>query len=346
MSEHSGRRWFSWGKLACLALTLLALSLVFRRMDRRALELALLQMRPAWFILSVGLCGAAFLLAAMRWHLALGLTRCAVHLGASVRLTLIGHYLVLVLFGGFPGDVAKSSLYARWYRLGFPEVFAASPLDRLLGLGGLVLFGACAFGFAAGSGGWADLPGLAWRWPPPWTWVVLAASALGMALLLRWKPRGNSAPLRLLGSIQAGASQLLRQPRLAGSGLAYGVVVQFFLSGVLAANVLAITGPDLPWAKMLWTFPVISLLGGLPVTVAGLGVREGSALLLLGLYNVSPADAVAASLLSLVANLFWGGVGGALFWQEDRRQQRAAAKPLPRTISVVLAAAPDSQGLG
>ena len=74
---------------------------------------------------------------------------------------------------------------------------------------------------------------------------------------------------------------------------------------------------------MLWTFPFIALLGTLPVTVAGLGAREGAALLFLSVYGVSNAAAVAASLLTLAASLFWALVGGLLlFWEDRQRAQR------------------------
>src|SRR5439155_6964599 len=70
------------------------------------------------------------------------------------------------------------------------------------------------------------------------------------------------------------------------------------------------------------------------ITVADLGMREGAALALLSLYGVTNADAVAASLLTLSAALFWAVLGGLLFWSESVRQLQR--RPTPRTISVVI----------
>ena len=54
---------------------------------------------------------------------------------------------------------------------------------------------------------------------------------------------------------------------------------------------------------MLWVFPVIAMLATLPISVGGVGVREGASLVLLGNYSVVQADAVAASLLCL--GVYW-----------------------------------------
>ena len=55
---------------------------------------------------------------------------------------------------------------------------------------------------------------------------------------------------------------------------------------------------------MVWVFPVIAILSTLPISIGGVGVREGASLYLLGKYGVSSADAVAASLLCLA--IYWG----------------------------------------
>jgi cellulose synthase/poly-beta-1,6-N-acetylglucosamine synthase-like glycosyltransferase len=85
---------------------------------------------------------------------------------------------------------------------------------------------------------------------------------------------------------------------------------------------------------MLWTLPVISVASALPFNVAGVGLREGAVMALFGLYGVSPADAVAASLLTLVARLFWAALGGMLLWREQRWQSRQ--RPPPRSLSIII----------
>jgi hypothetical protein len=78
---------------------------------------------------------------------------------------------------------------------------------------------------------------------------------------------------------------------------------------------------------LIWTLPVISVASALPVNIAGMGLREGAVLALLGLYGISPADAVAASLLTMFARVFWAIVGAVALWQ--RRQPEILGKPVP-----------------
>jgi hypothetical protein len=110
-----------------------------------------------------------------------------------------------------------------------------------------------------------------------------------------------------------------------------GWLVQLALSGVLALNLRAVTHEPLPWEQMLWTFPLIVVMSGLPISVAGLGTRDGAAMALWGLYAVSAPDAVAASLLTVMVGLFWAFAGAILFWRERRLQD--ALLPAPKTDS-------------
>src|SRR5437588_601538 len=111
-------------------------------------------------------------------------------------------------------------------------------------------------------------------------------------------------PQNFLAAFFQAGKKLLRSPAAAISGIGCGFLVQLALSGVFALNLLAIAKAPLPWASLGWTFPLIVIAGGIPVTVVGFGTREGAAIGLLGLYGISAADAVAMSLLSVSVNLF------------------------------------------
>jgi glycosyltransferase 2 family protein len=126
-----------WGRLFILAVTGVALYLVFRHLNLEVLAQTFRSLHWGWFLSAIALYGALFLPAAWRWHIALRLTGHAVHPGAAARLSLIGHFFYTLFLGVFGGDSAKSAVYARWYRLPLPEVLAAAPLDRFLGFVGL-----------------------------------------------------------------------------------------------------------------------------------------------------------------------------------------------------------------
>jgi uncharacterized membrane protein YbhN (UPF0104 family) len=64
---------------------------------------------------------------------------------------------------------------------------------------------------------------------------------------------------------------------------------------------------------LFFAVPVVTAFAMLPVTLNGLGVREGAWLLLLSGSGIPPAEIVTFSLLYFAANLITGLVGGILF---------------------------------
>jgi len=310
MNPATANKWILWTRLACVVIAATALYVVFRGVNFAAFIHALRHMQVGWFIAANSLLGAALTIAGARWHLALRLTNAAVHQAASMRVYCIGHFLFMVLFGGVGGDVAKSAIYARWFGRPMPQVLAAAPLDRLLGFGGLVIFGAGAFGCAWLGGSFSRIPPLEVHFSRTVGWVALAVAVFFVGPLICWQPSGESAGAKTVRAIQAAGKRLLLAPRVMMFGLLYGFLVQMCLSGLLALNVQAVIHGPLPWTKLLWTLPVISVLGNLPITVAGLGFREGAAAALLPWYGIPKEDALAASLLSLAALLLWAAIGG------------------------------------
>jgi hypothetical protein len=224
-------------------------------------------------------------------------------------VSLIGHFFYTVLFGAIGGDAAKSAVYARWNRMPLPEVLATTPLDRLLGFAGLLTFTAASVLIAATTDNPAGGAAILFQWPGWPAWAIVAAA--GLVLWLVSRARLESAAGRFWRSLVSGAKRLLGSPRIALAGIGCGLLVQMALSCVLALNLQAVSQTPVPWARLIWTFPVITIVSALPITVAGLGVREGAALLLLGRYGISGADAVAASLLTATVSVAWA-IGGAV----------------------------------
>jgi uncharacterized membrane protein YbhN (UPF0104 family) len=68
-----------------------------------------------------------------------------------------------------------------------------------------------------------------------------------------------------------------------------------------------------PAAEFLVFVPFVSIAAMLPLTVSGIGLREGAWVLLLAGHGVAAADAVAYSLLYFVAYLAVGAAGGVVF---------------------------------
>ncbi len=82
---------------------------------------------------------------------------------------------------------------------------------------------------------------------------------------------------------------------------------------------------------VVYCFPMVVLTNAVPLTVAGLGTREGAAILLLGHYNVAKSIAGTSAFLMFFMNTALPGVVGALITPF----YKVKATPIPPQPSVV-----------
>lgn len=305
-----------WLRALCVVLAFGALAYVFSKINLAELAQAFRSARAGWFVATIAVYGMVLLPSAWRWHLALQLTKCAVSAWATLRMTLIGHLFYTLFFGVAGGDAAKSVMYSRWYNKPLPEVLASAPLDRLLGFGGLVIFMAASFGLAAANRAFSSFGSTSLKMPIGWIALALVLAVLIWIALKRLNK--ESAVGRALRAFIDGIKRLVKSWHVLGEGIFCAVLVQAALAMSLAFGLEAVSHSPVPWGRLAWTFPVISVASALPVNIAGMGLREGAVLTLLGLYGISPADAVAASLLTFLARAFWAIVGGAALVHRQR----------------------------
>ena len=93
----------------------------------------------------------------------------------------------------------------------------------------------------------------------------------------------------------------------------YSMFVISFLYQFLIAISFWLIGESinihLPFIQYLWIFSLLSISLLIPLSIAGLGIREGSLIFLMGLFNVPAEQALGASLLLFVTTAIMGGVG-------------------------------------
>ncbi|MCK4543883.1 MAG: flippase-like domain-containing protein [Spirochaetales bacterium] len=103
--------------------------------------------------------------------------------------------------------------------------------------------------------------------------------------------------------------------------LLISIVFQFI--GVIATYLVALSlGSDTGFIYFLILLPVIWVLGMLPVSINGLGVREGSFVLLFGTVGMTKEMAMAISILWFVQNIGLGLIGGVIFVLEGRIKEK------------------------
>lgn len=336
MFSSSGKPLKAWSRVICAAVSILALWWIFRRIDTRALIATLGDLNYFWFALAGVSFGLALAFAAARWHIVLALSGIAVHPMATLRTVFISHFFNTILFGPTGGDIAKTALYARWFGFRIPAVLASCALDRILGGIGFFLFASLTPLLAISSGPVTKDFSLLPSSPRIWWFAGLGVALLVVAFAARRRIRQPATVKEGIATFLAGASQIFRQPRRASQGIALSFLSHVCMSAVMLCCLTGVSDGKLSIVSILWTFPVIALVTTLPVTVAGAGLREGAALMLLGLYGIPEADAVAASLLVLAVYLVWAIIGVLLLVAEDAlRERQSVAKPL-RSLSIVI----------
>ena len=140
---------------------------------------------------------------------------------------------------------------------------------------------------------------------------------LAVILIVATNPRGkrlaeNENWLRFAGAVHTGLEQLRRQPSAAAAIV--GTAIAYQMTIVLAAWVAAhVLGIPLGWAAAMAFIPVVAMAQVLPVSVNGLGLREGALVLLLTPLGVPAGQAVALGLLLYGMNLTVSLIGAPAF---------------------------------
>ncbi|MDX2223074.1 MAG: lysylphosphatidylglycerol synthase domain-containing protein [Rhodospirillaceae bacterium] len=213
----------------------------------------------------------------------------------SLRFTFIGTLYGTVLPSPLAGDAVKAVRMARAGDDPGPIV-AAVIRDKVMGLAALIALSLAAVPVAG-------LPG---RGETAALFIAgLAAAALLWLVLDRAPRHGLLAPL------------MRHLPPAAAAGLGRGQLARNFVWGLvfqaLVVAIFAILGHDVGITISVadWTVVVglVSVILLLPVTVAGLGLREGSLVGLLGALGQSGEAALALSFAVLILSLATAGVG-------------------------------------
>ena len=289
------------------------------------------------FLLLAGLAvfGLALLCSAIRWHLVLRMTGCSTHFGATARTTFVSHTFSVFLFGPLGADVGRTTLYSRWYHQPMPRILLSISLDRILTLFGWGTFVGMGMIIAVQKG-FMPLGKLAGRMNAGWLLGGVLVCGAGAWMAVRHVKQSRSIVGRAGRPFLDGLKQLASRPGLSFTGWLLTLASQIVLVATSILFLQAVSPQPIPWWRILWIFPVVMFLGTLPISAAGLGVREGASMVMLSWYHIPAEDAVAASLLTFVAFLVWS-VPGAFILARHEREYKKHARAAPESISVVIA---------
>lgn len=272
-----------------------------------------------WAFLAAGvlLMALSFVVASWRWQRVLAV------FGHHVRLrTLTKHYLA----GQFVGNLLPSTVGGDVLRISrssadtgnTTEAFAAVLLERLTGF--VVLPVLVFAGFAIGPSLFDE---------PRSTLALLIAGGtlvfLGVILFLAGHPKaaGRFAEhdnwMKAIGAVHIGVDRLRRDPKDAAialvAALAYQIVV--VASVYCAFHVVDVRVPN---ASILAYVPAVAMAQVVPITIGGLGVREGLLAFFFHPLGVATGRAVAIGLLWYGMTLLVSLLGAPAFAVGHRRR--------------------------
>ena len=265
-----------------------------------------------WLTGAVVLTLAGIVLSALRWQTVLNALGERTRIGRLLSHYLAGQFVANVLPTTIGGDVLRVSRLSRDTG-GTATSFASVVLERLTGW--IVLPLITFAGFAVN-------PGLRHLGRATQVALGLAAGTLVLLVLvlagvaskrLGGRLDGDSGWRRSLGALHLGLTEMRRRPKAAMSVIAVGFAYQLVLvlAAVMAARALGIpaAGPT----ALLAFFPAVAIAQVLPISISGLGVREGLFVLFLHPLGVPNNQAVALGLLLYLLNLLVSLLGAPAF---------------------------------
>jgi uncharacterized protein (TIRG00374 family) len=285
-----------------------------------------------WLLVALAVYGVSAVAGVVPWVWLLRGAGSTTGVGQLTRLYLIGLFFNNFLPANVGGDIYKVVDLGRGEH-NPQRAFAATVLDRLLGLAGLTVVAILAA--VAALSGRIAVPPVAWVL----VLVLVLLAAAGGLLLSR---RGAVGTRRLLERLRltalarrvdplAAAFQVYRgQTDLLARALAVGIVIQALR---VAVHVLAARGLglNLSLAQGLQFFvlvPVLAVSLTLPITINGIGLREALAASLLPWTGLPAQAMIAVEVAAFLVQVAFSLVGGGLFWVGRARSDAAMAQQL------------------
>jgi len=288
----------------------LLLGFLFWRVDRVAFLRSLQALPLSLFLGCLLLYTLGYVLSTIRWQRLLLAEGIRVSLGRLTLIYLEGAFFNLFLPTLIGGDIVRGYAIYKLTR-GHDASIASILVDRLSGFAALILIALIAV--VVGYGQIQD--------PQVAAMVFLVAAAFVFLLLILLNDRLKGRVTGLLGLVGLGRFQAklqgwvealhrYRQHRRA-------LVVALLLSGLLQTLIIVtyyFVGVGLNLGVPLTYFfvfvPLVTVVAMLPVSVAGLGVREGGVIFFFAKAGVDAATALSLSLVWFSLTLIVSSLGG------------------------------------
>ncbi len=309
------RKRATW-QLLKIAVSLGLIALLLYRISPGKLFEHLRNIDPGWMAAAVAIFLVSTLLGALQWHFLLSAGGVRMPIAKTISLYFTGLFFNNMLPTNVGGDAYK--IYDV-VRTGYDphKVFAITLLDRVIGITGLCLL-ALAASFALFLSGGSAYLGL---------YALVFAGCVVPVITLTLSRRISSPVRRALSRIRLwGIGERLELvfshlgsfrsfPALLGKVIALTLTIQILrISTHLAVAMALGIRPDAGGMLHFFVFvPLLGLLMMLPITINGLGLREGAGILLFTRIGFLEEEAFLMEFLTYVVMVGISLIGGALF---------------------------------
>lgn len=293
------------------------------KMDRGAVSSVLASANWPLLLAAVVMHFGTVALSLLRWSVLVASFGIQSPLRQLLRFLLIGCYFNLFLPTSVGGDVARSYYLARTTDNWMPTTLTTTFMDRFIGLFALLLVASvCTAIHPIPIQGYSILPILL---------ITLTGFIVSALVLLNDRTHeqlrrivqrfGRETAGAGLDSLVASLRGLLHRPMSLLAAIGLSVMIQFVVIGTtwVAASALAL---DAPFLSFFVFVPLINLAMIFPLTINGIGFREGVYYLLFSEIGIPVEQSVLLSLLMFLIMNVPSLVGGVIYMAPDGSPKR------------------------
>lgn len=274
---------------------------LFREINLIYYTLALLLIFTAWFINS------------RKWQTILIDLKIKNHLPTLFKLNLISIFYATVLPGGqITGEVIKyCKIEDR--KNNRKEIISSIFFDRLTGLIALIILGFFAFILSdSEKTNYSSILSIFLILITGALAVIFSFSKLFLKLLNKFKSFiPSNSDITIVRKAYSALLLFSQKYKLIITSLAYGIIFQSFIA-LAQLSIAQSLNIDISFYDIAWLNALVSLAILLPISIAGIGVRELSYIQLFAIINIDNTQAVAFSFLITITTFLIGIIGGLL----------------------------------
>jgi hypothetical protein len=255
-------------------------------------------------------------LTSLRWHVVLKALGVSLPIAANIRANIVSILANSLILNVVAGMVTRS-VYLRDRGQPVRHAFTSTVVERGLVLA--LLLALAAVGLAYLDLNFApDTASLA-RWGAVVVAIGAAALLMVRASRLWWRDRAGAVEAEI-GRAVRDAWRVVLDIRAMSIAAALTFASQAAMIGLGIAVALALR-VDIPIVSLAAILPVIAIIAAIPISIAGFGVREYGAAVLLGALGVPFAQAALVGFLIGVFSLIGTALAGALALATWRRER-------------------------